>query len=232
MLEKKKIFVKNHLGLGDCIAHNGMVRKILHDDPNCEVYIASKIHNYENISFMYRDNTSIKILKLDDLETNQHLMHNKYDKIISSHFEGEPNYEYLEIGDDAFYTKTGFDPKVRREFFFIERDYEKEINLYKKLTSEIGTEDYIFIHEKPEQNIVINREKIKTNLPIIYAKSEYGFFDLLTIIEKAKEVHVISSCFLSYLMIDKINEKVYAHMYADRSDLTNMIKYNNIDVVL
>ena len=30
---KKQIFVCHHLGLGDCIVHNGMIRKIYQEKP-------------------------------------------------------------------------------------------------------------------------------------------------------------------------------------------------------
>lgn len=228
----KKIFVKHHLGLGDCIIHNGMVRKIGEDNPDCEIYCASKPHNYKNIKFMFKDNSKINVLELDDDDVNKHLSQNNYDKVISSHFDSGTLYPYETYGDDAFYLKAGFDPLIKNSYFYVERDYKREDDLYNKLTNEIGSKDYIFIHEKPEQDIVIDREKINLKLPIILAKPEYDFFDLLKIIENAKEVHVISSCFLSFFMAKKINPKTYAHMYCDRDYLSEMIRNNHIDVIL
>ena len=227
-----KIFVKHHLGLGDCIIHNGMVRKVVSNNPNCQVFVSCKPHNYDNIKFMYKDESRINILELDDSGTHEHLLNNKYDLVISSHFDTGVKFDYSFYGDDAFYLHAGFDPKVRTKNFYVERDYEKEEFLFKKLTQKIGTEKYIFIHEKPEQNIIINRNKLNSDLPIILAKPEYNFFDLLTLIEKAQEVHVISSCFLSFFMVKKLNDKTFAHMYVDRSELTDMVKRNGIDVIL
>ena len=228
----KKIFVKHHLGLGDCIIHNGMVRKISEDYPDYEIYCASKTHNYKNISFMFKDNPKINVLDMDDNGVDEHLSQTNYDKIISSHFDSGAPYSYDEYGDDAFYLKVGIDPLIKTTHFYVERDYDKETDLYNKLTNEIGSEDYIFIHEKPEQNIIIDREKINLKLPIISAKPEYDFFDLLKIIENAKEVHIISSCFLSFFMVKKINPKTYAHMYCDRLYLSDMIRNNDIEVIL
>jgi hypothetical protein len=228
----KKIFVKHHLGLGDCIVHNGMVRNIIKNNNDCEVYVATKHHNYENIKFMYRDDERIKILLLDDAGTNIHLQNTPYDRVVYSHFDNGTNFTYNIYGDDSFYLHAGFDPKIRIKDFYLKRDYQKELNLYHKLIDQVGSENYIFIHEKPEQNIKIDMSKIKTNLPIIYANPEYNFFDLLTTIERANEVHVISSCFLSYFMINKINKKIFAHMYADRNDLIGIVSKSGIDVVL
>lgn len=230
----KKIFVKHHLGLGDGIIHNGMIRKIAEDNPEYGIYCAAKPHNYKNINFMFRDNPRINVLDMDDNGVNLHLFNTRYDKIITSHFDSGTIFPYEQYGDDAFYLKIDMDPKIKKTHFYIERDYKREDDLYNKLTKEIGSKDYIFIHEKPNENIVINREKLNLELPIISAKPEYDFFDLLKIIENAKEVHIISSCFLSFFMVNKINPKTFAHMYSDitRIPLTNMIKKTGIDIIL
>ena len=230
----KKIFVKHHLGLGDSIAHNGMIRKIFEDNEPCEIYCSAKPNFHHNISFMYRDNPNIKVLKMDDNETNRHLENFKYDQVISSHFDSGSDFSYEKFGDDAFYLKVGMDPNIKRTHFYIERDYNREMELFKKLTSDIGSEDYIFVHEKSNENIFVSREKINSSLPIISPTFEHKIFDLLTVVERAKEVHVISSCFLSFFMSKKFNEKTYAHMYADigRTCMSEMVKNNGIDVIL
>ena len=205
----KKIFVKHHLGLGDCIIHNGMIRKTLEDNKDSIVYCSCKNHNYENIKYMYRDSPNIVVLNMDDMETNEHLRTTYYDKIVYPHFDKGSIYDYNKYGDDAFYLKVGMDPKIKKTHFFIDRDLSREKKLYNEIVSQIKSNDYIFIHEKPEENILIDRDKIKNNLPIVTAKPEYSFFDLLYVIEMAKEVHVISSCFLSFFMVKKINKNIF-----------------------
>ena len=106
----KKIFVKHHLGLGDSIAHNGMIRKIFEDNEPCEIYCSAKPNFHHNISFMYRDNPNIKVLKMDDNETNRHLENFKYDQVISSHFDSGSDFSYEKFGDDAFYLKSRATP--------------------------------------------------------------------------------------------------------------------------
>lgn len=228
----KKIFIKQHLGLGDCIIHNGMVRKICETHKQADVYVPCQSYNLTNIKFMYRDNPKIKILEMNDRQMNYHLQTTKYDHVVYSHFDKGTVYNYGVYGDDAFYLHAGFDPADRINYFFVQRNFEQENQLYEQLISKINSKEYIFLHEKPEQNIVINRNKISSLLPIIYAEPDYNFFDLLTTIEKAKEVHVISSCFLSFFMTKKINKNTYAHMYADRIELETIVKQNNIDVIL
>jgi hypothetical protein len=160
---------------------------------------------------------------------NQHLSKNKYDEIISSHFD-TGNLNYNVFFDDAFYNLVGIDPKIKRDYFYIERDSKKENEVYDELIIKNNITDYILIHEKPNENIVIDRNKIRDDLPIVFVDPKYKIFDLLKVIENATECHLISSSFLSLFTCKKYNEKVFAHMYPDRVELANYIFENNIQI--
>lgn len=228
-----KIFIRHHLGLGDNIVHNGLVRKISFDNPNSEIYIPIKYHNFENVNFMFRDNNKINIIKVNnDLDVLNEIEKNKYDRVISTFLVGDFTIPYDKYFDDAFYIKANVEPSVKKEFFHIERDLNREQEVYNELVSNRNIDDYIFLHEKMDMNVLIDRNKIRNDLPIIYAEKKYGIFELLTVMEKAKECHLVSSSFLSLMLCKKYNENVYAHMYADRSELSEYIKRNNINVIL
>jgi hypothetical protein len=229
----KKLFLKQHLGLGDNIVHNGMIRKICEDYNGYLINVPSKPNNYNNVKFMYRDNPNIHVVMVNnDLDMNNHIMNYKYDKIITSFLIDQNTFSYSKYYDDAFYLLAGYDPKIKRTHFFIERDYDEEDRVYNELVLEKNITDYIFIHEKKEEGILIDREKLNTKLPIVYADKKYKTFSLLKVIEKAKECHIISSSFLSLMMCYDINKNVYAHMYSDRSELSNYIKDHNIKIIL
>ena len=229
----KKLFVKQHLGLGDNIVHNGMVRKISEDYPNYDVYVPAKSHNIENVKFMYKDKTKVKVVQLDnDIEMDNYISSGNFDKIISSFLIGQNEYDYSKDFDDAFYLKAGYDPKIKNSYFHIERDLEEENRIYKELILDKNINDYIFIHEKKDENILIDRKKINLNLPIVYADKKYKTFSLLKVIENAKECHIISSSFLSLLMCIKINDNVFAHMYSDRLELSDYVSKNGIKIIL
>jgi hypothetical protein len=228
-----KIFIKHHLGFGDCIVHNGMVRKLSKDNPDSEIWVSSYHHNLENVKFMYRDNPKINIVGVSsDLETNNHLDTTQYDLVISTFISGTKYNDYSKYGDDAFYLLVEMSPNIKTEYFNIERDYIKEQKIYEELIINQNIDEYIFIHEKEDQGILIDRNKIKNNLPIIYAEKKYKTFELLGVIEKAKECHIISSSFLSLFMCKKYNQNVFAHMYSDRIELQEYIKKNGINIII
>jgi hypothetical protein len=230
---ESKIFVKHHLGMGDIIVHNGMIRKIAEDNPNSEIFLASKYAELKNVKYMFRDNTRITVIGvLNDNEMFEISNPNNFDKIITSHFCNGTPYSYDEYFDDAFYLFAKIDPIVKTQYFHIERDHELENRIFDELITSKGITDYLFVHEKPELNINIDRNRLDSSLPIITADPKYGIFELLKVIEMAKSVNVISSSFLSLMMCKKYNQNVFAHMYCDRGFLAPYIKKHNIEVLL
>jgi hypothetical protein len=230
-MNRKKIVLKHHLGLGDAIVHNGMVRKILLENPNSDIYVYSKFHNIENVKFMYRDDERINIIGVNnDYEMNLSLEKNLFDEIITTHIDSN-NLKYDVFFDDSFYMSVNMNPEIKKNLFYIERNIIVENNVFDELILQNKIDKYIFIHEKPSENILIDRKKIPNDTQIIFANPKYKMFDLLKVIENAEEVHVISSSFLSLFMCKKYNNNTFAHMYADRVELSEYIERNDIFVV-
>jgi hypothetical protein len=228
----KKIFVKHHLGLGDCIVHNGMIRKIYQENLDSLIFVPSKPNNLDNVLFMYRDIDNIKVISVNnDYEMNKHIDSSKYDEVISSSLLYQKEFDYGIDFDDAFYLKVGMNPSIKKTHFYIKRDTKEEEKVYNELVVNKGLTDYIFLHEKQNEGVVINRNKITNNYPVVSADIKYKTFSLLKVIENAKECHLVSSSFLSLLMCYEINKNVFAHMYTDRSEITEYIKKNGIKTI-
>ena len=157
---------------------------------------------------------------------------NAFDKVISSHFDQGNPYHYEYYFDDAFYMLVGMDPLIKQSHFYIDRDAELENRVFDELITSKGITDYLFVHEKPEQNVILSREKMEQGLPIVTADPKYGMFELLKVIENAKSVNIISSSFLSLMMCKQFNQNVVAHMYCDRPYIAPYIKKHNIEVLL
>ena len=228
-----KIFVKHHLGMGDNIVHNGMVRKISQDNPNSVIYVAAKKHNFKNVEFMYRDNPRIKVIDVnDDNDMYTQISNGNFDKVISSHFADGNPYLYNQYFDDAFYKTVNMDPSIKITHFYVERDLEIENRVFDELVTNKGITDYVFVHDKSDSDISINKNRIEEDLPIIKADTKYGIFELLKVIENAKSVNIISSSFLSLMLCKKYNENIVAHMYCDRGYITPYIKQHNIKTLI
>jgi hypothetical protein len=218
----------HHLGLGDHIVHNGMIRYIYSKlDLDDELYIFCKKHNFKNVEFMFRDIKRLKIITvIDDVEAIE--IFTKFDgKKINNVLNNKEHIDYHKLCDDIFYLKMGLNPNLKRGFFHIERDSYRENELFEKVVTE---KEYIFLHEDDERGFVIDRNKIDKNLPIVKSNIKYNFFDYLKVIENAKEVHLISSSFLSLITCIKLNVNVFAHLYLRNKSLSDYLKRNDINV--
>jgi len=227
-----KIFIKQHLGLGDNIVNNGMIRKLHEEYPFAKIFVPCKYHNLNNVTFMFRDIENINVVGVN----NDYEMFNigdktNFDLVIDSFLMNSNSFSYSKDFDNAFYLMVGMNPDIKQKYFHIQRDEKKENEVYNELITKNGYTDYIFLHEKPGQ-VEINRNLINSNLPIVFALPEYSMFDLLKVMEMAKECHLISSSFLSLMMCKKYNNNVFAHMYSDRKELSDYVEKNNIQVIL
>ena len=81
-MNRPRLLVKHHMGMGDHIVHNGMVRKIARDYPDYQICLGTKSHYWENVKYMYRDNPQITVINVGDDEGLHRMCHfEKFDKI-------------------------------------------------------------------------------------------------------------------------------------------------------
>lgn len=231
MSVNKRLFIKTHLGMGDNIVHNGMIREFCELYPDYQIYTAAKENNFKNVVFMYRDNPKITVVNVsDDTHMEIYISQQRFDKVITSHNVDRNPYSYDKFKDDAFYLRVQMNPKIKTEKFHFVRDPISEENTFQKLVIDKNYSEYIFLHEK--EMVKINRDRLNSSLPIVVADPNYGIFELLKVIENATSVHIISSSFLSLFMCKKYNPNTFAHMYADRGFLAQYVKNHNIDVII
>ena len=148
---KKAIFL-GHLGLGDNILCNGLVRTIAitYD----EVFVICKYFNAKNFEIMYSDNYKIKILPVND------------DTEASSVFNNTPiEYYRFSCGFQANKNTYDFpysfydDCKIDRSNFW-NMFYIPQIDFSKELFNTVKDIPYIFIHNKCASGYVVNIECI------------------------------------------------------------------------
>ena len=224
-------YIYHHLGLGDHIICNGLVRHFC--ELHHEVTVFCKNHNYDNVSYMFRDNNNIKILPLlDDNEVESYIgKNNLYDDLIKVGFDrlwsGGP--KTFDIG---FYNSINIPFDYRFTNFKFERDYESEKKIMEELNP--NNEEYVFVHDDINRGFSIDKNKIITNLKIIKNDTKYNFFHMLGVIENAKEVHLMQSSFkdlINSFTIDKPHfyYHTYVRQYPDFYDTEGYNKFTKIN---
>jgi hypothetical protein len=220
------IYIYHHLGLGDHIICNGLVRT--YTEKYDQIYLVVKPHNVINVKYMYRDNKKIKIMAMNDgqIKDFMNLFPNNEYKIIghTTEYFNKFSSGIYETFDQGFYIMADIPFEYKWSKFYYERNLEKEKEVFYDILNLKDKEEYIFIHDSDERPI---NKNISDNIKIIKPDhKEIKIFDYLYTIEKAKEVHVMNSSFVNLIdCIQLKNDNLFYHEYA-RPDINAKLKLN------
>ena len=217
---KTVVQIYHHLGLGDHIICNGLVRELCKKHE--KVYCFVKDRNMNSVAFMYRDEPKIELVGVEDdwevpIKLNHHI---DLIKIGFEHLETrEHNF------DASFYGQVGLDFNLRWDSFYVERDYGAEHQLFNRLNPK--SEPYAFVHDDPSRGLQIDLGTISKRLKIIKPsdcflsgnlKREFEKFNLfhwIRVLEYSEEIHCMDSSFKclveSLFCIPKT--KLFYHQY-------------------
>ena len=203
-----RIYIYHHLGLGDHILCNGLVRKYFRSfciEKDYQLTVAVKANNESNVKRMFGD--------LDKL--NFCIVPNNANELVYVNHEVEKsaNNVLIRIGfsdleiqkilnphlsfDQHFYYLAGIGHNERWNSFHLPRDVvleQKVLNRYNPLNN-----DYIFVHEDPSRGIYLN---VDTHKKIIFNPSDVPLFELCSLLENASELHLMESsikCLVDHL---------------------------------
>jgi hypothetical protein len=194
-----------HLGLGDHIIMNGLVRHMLGEHK--KVSIVSKEVNKDSIEFMYRDVDITIIYVKDTTPKTVWESIDKQTKVIPIATYGMDEYTWEMLSTKLSpvcvpYLQAHVNPMFMYTKFKVVRDSVRENTLFNKT---IKNPKYIFVHDTGSNNDDVSGIQIDTDLDIIRPSMEVtNIFDYLKIIESAEEIHCINSSFACMIELTKI----------------------------
>ena len=220
----KTLYIYHNLGLGDHIICNGLVR--CYAKQYDKVFVFCKPHNVNSVEYMYRDNKSIEILPVGDVEAKYFVKRNpQYNYLVVKATFGNRKKISKDIIPVTQVFKMPFDivlyniAKIPIEDkwnkFYFERNIEREKEVYKQFGL-IEGDRFAFVHEDRERGAGITKHlpDMKIVHPDIMLKEELNVFDYLYIIEKAEEVHCIDSAFLNLIDCMQLRDTgLFFHKY-------------------
>jgi len=180
------------MGLGDHFTCNGLVRHYYKQFD--KIYLFCYKHFESNIKFMYRDLPNLHTIGLSsDVEVDEYIANNNlFNQLIKIGFDKSRALQHqVESFDEGFYLAENLPFSIRFDEYFVERNMDKEMELYKTLNP--TDEDFIFVHEDPERGMFLDKSRIRQDLKIIGNDKKFLIFDYIYLLSKAKEVHVMQS---------------------------------------
>jgi hypothetical protein len=225
----KTSLIMIHLGLGDLILCNGLIREI--QNKNDFVFVPIKSHNLFNFKDLFKDNKKIKPLIAETDANVFSYSKSNFDHIIRTGIFSENINKIYNNFCEGFYSQANVEYLKRWSSFYYENNKEKQTLLYDKL---VTNDDYIFVHEDIKRNLLINTkfDNVVTPNHKFGDINEYSIFDYLKILENAKEIHCIDSsfaCFIDHIKSLKDKPK-FIHRYVRKYNENPTYKNNWIIV--
>jgi hypothetical protein len=223
-------YIYHHLGLGDHIICNGIVRhyRELYDT----VTVFCKPHYFTNVEYMYRDDDNIIVLPIgEDSDVINYINENNlHSNLITVGFN-QPGFTNSKTFDEGFYNTVNLPFEYRFSKFKFDRNNEKESEVYNELNP--NNEPYIYVHDDKERGFKINESKLNNNLKIIENDKRFLMFDMLKIIENATEVHSMQTGMkdlINSFKFDKPNFYLhwYVRPYGDDYDSVGLNKFDKV----
>jgi hypothetical protein len=203
------LVVYHHLGLGDHLVCNALVRH--HAARRQRVGLLCKFQYQISVAFMYRDLPQIEILPVaDDQEARMMLETMPNTPLLKVGFERLDSRNFVE----SFYRQVGVSVEKRHTGFHVERDHDREEACYRRLTD--GKAPYIFLHDDASRGFTIDPRRIHSSLPEIRPTGSDNIFDYMAVIERADEIHCIDSAFANLVeSLPRLSAKrLVLHTYA------------------
>jgi len=200
-------YVCHHLGLGDHISCNAIVRIISKKYKDYKIYVFCKEKYYKLISFMYRDDNRIKAYPIN---TKNNLDHEYFEEAQNVIKKKKKEDKSLIIGFDNFeevykkyykksnpisydmvmYKQLNINYNKRFKDCFWKRDRFEENRVYKKL---VKKKNYAFVHDEPSNGYSIDLKFVSRGMQIIKNDNTENLFHMAKVIENAKEIHLMES---------------------------------------
>jgi hypothetical protein len=208
------LLLLQHLGLGDHIICNAMVREIAR--ANDELFLLAKTHNVPSVKFMFSDLSNVKVISVTDDDEARKVVKSWQRQNLAVMLNGlhNPNWTDETVKfDQAFYEMAEMPFEYRWERFSVPRDLDAEERIHRILAPK---GQYIFLHDDSTRQFNISSRSLPKNMTVVKPPPGLtnNIFHYRKIIEEAAEVHCIPSSFAHWIENACIGKKRYLHQYA------------------
>ena len=196
------IYIHHHLGLGDHIVCNALVRHLY--EGHGPVRLAVKKRNYESVRALYRDiEVDFHVVANDEPEAGDACKreYKKYKTFRIGFEKRERGFRGSSGWEEDFYKQLGIDYACRYSDFYIQRDYKREQELHHILNP-----PSLFSFCATTTSLGGHKIKLNTKLPQVrFHPHTHNIFDWIGILEAATEIHTVDTSI--FHLIKQLNLK-------------------------
>jgi hypothetical protein len=197
------LYLCTHYGFGDYVMCYGLIKELslkynkifLFGLPHC-----TPLH-INNIKRLYSSIKNVEIITKDPslYKDVMYLGWGKYFEMI----EGGAAIQCAKY----FYKQAGVPLNLMWSNFYFKRDLDKERDIFYNRLKLRDDDEYIFLHEDISRDYIIDRKYIKPGVRVIILNQmpDISILDILYLIERAAEVHIINTGLVSF--VDQMNIK-------------------------
>ena len=197
----KDLYICIHYGFGDYVISYGLIKELAKRYDKVMLFaISHRSHlHVDNICRLYDSISNVYVLTDDPLNYKD-VLYIGWDE-FAEHIKTDQQTSFAKF----FYDQAEVPINLLWDNFYFERDMDKELRIYFDLGLE--GEEYVFLHDDPGRNFIINRNYVSSGMRIIHLIDlpEISILDTLLLIERAKEVHTFTTGLVPF--IDQMNIK-------------------------
>lgn len=184
------LVLHHHLGMGDHIICNGLVRSLL--DINDFIHLLCKEANVSRVSRMFDDDDRIIPISIPN-GADEHLFAAGYATSVNMKYMrcGFSYWNAHETFDEMFYRHAKINYQNRWSRFYLRRDKEAEEKAFKLMNP--SQQEFVFVHDDPSRGMNISIRN--TKYLVVRNNPSIDIFDLCMLLENAKEIHCMESSF-------------------------------------
>ena len=181
----KSLLLLGHLGLGDHLICNGMIRSL--SEKYGEINVLCKKGYLNTLKLIFEDLKNINFVPTSSDEQAVKYVndYNKYydETMLLGQYGNQALYEYAKF-DESFYKQASIPFEHRWSKFYIPHE---DVLIEEK--------EFIFLHDDSSRGLNIDLNKVSKDIKIIRPEKEKPFLYYLPYLKAAKEIHCFDSSF-------------------------------------
>ncbi len=236
-----KVCIVPHLGLGDMIILNGMVRVVC--QANDEVMLFAKKAYVNSIRSLFHGIPNLRMKFVDechefyanDCELIKRVVADMGYALLPMGVHTSEDWRSLDdIWSRALYRQVGLDPDLMYSEFHVSRNQDREAMMLATVHKAVGMA-YVVVHDDPARDFVIDRACLPPGLPVVHVDDKRwrsdNIFDYIQVIDNSVQFHGFDSCFMLLADFLHLGARNFCHAYFKDADMPQKFYRTGVTVL-